>query len=70
MLTKLATTKINYLKNENTPEDKVEAAKIRKRSMNGYLGPIPNGQRVQRFVWKNLICRYELPYLVVTDNGT
>ncbi|CAA7025869.1 unnamed protein product [Microthlaspi erraticum] len=25
---------------------------------------------VEKFVWKNIICRHGLPYEIVTDNGT
>ena len=27
-------------------------------------------QKVEDFVWKNVICRYGLPFAIVTDNGT
>ncbi|RDX99815.1 hypothetical protein CR513_17056, partial [Mucuna pruriens] len=27
-------------------------------------------QKVQRFVWQNIICRYRIPNSVVIDNGT
>ncbi|XP_010457030.1 PREDICTED: uncharacterized protein LOC104738571 [Camelina sativa] len=27
-------------------------------------------EQVQKFVWKNIICRHGLPYEIVTDNGT
>ena len=27
-------------------------------------------KEVQRFVWKNVICRHGLPYEIVTDNGS
>ncbi|XP_013617501.1 PREDICTED: uncharacterized protein LOC106324021 [Brassica oleracea var. oleracea] len=27
-------------------------------------------KEVQRFVWKNIICRYGLPYEIITDNGS
>ena len=27
-------------------------------------------KEVQRFVWKNIICRHGLPYEIVTDNGS
>ena len=26
-------------------------------------------QKVQKFTWKNIICRYDLPQAIVTDNG-
>nr|KYP65570.1 Pol polyprotein [Cajanus cajan] len=26
-------------------------------------------ENVQQFTWKNLICRYGLPHVIVTDNG-
>jgi len=25
--------------------------------------------QVQRFVWKNIICRYGIPHTIITDNG-
>ena len=25
---------------------------------------------VEKFTWKHLICKYGIPYVVVTDNGT
>ncbi|RDX65819.1 Pol polyprotein, partial [Mucuna pruriens] len=27
-------------------------------------------QKVQKFIWQNIICRYKVPNSVVTDNGT
>ena len=27
-------------------------------------------KEVQNFVWKNIICRHDLPYEIVTDNGS
>jgi len=26
-------------------------------------------QQVQQFVWKDIICRYGVPYTIITDNG-
>ena len=26
--------------------------------------------KVEKFAWKHLICRYDLPYTIVTDSGT
>jgi len=26
-------------------------------------------QQVQQFVWKNIICRYDVPHTIVTKNG-
>ena len=26
-------------------------------------------QQVQQFVWKNIICRYDIPHTIITDNG-
>ena len=27
-------------------------------------------KEVQKFVWKNIICRHGLPYEIITDNGS
>ena len=27
-------------------------------------------KEVQKFAWKNIICRYGLPYEIITDNGS
>ena len=28
------------------------------------------GKEVIKFVWENIVCRYGLPGIIVTDNGT
>jgi len=28
-----------------------------------------NAQQVQTFVWKNIICRFEIPHTIIIDNG-
>ena len=27
-------------------------------------------QKIEDFTWKNIVCKFELPYAIVTDNGT
>jgi len=26
-------------------------------------------QQVQKFVWKNIVCRFDIPSIVIADNG-
>nr|KYP71460.1 Pol polyprotein [Cajanus cajan] len=35
------------------------------------VGPLAKitAKNIQRFTWKNLICRYGLPHAIITDNG-
>ncbi|XP_076882850.1 uncharacterized protein LOC143531435 [Bidens hawaiensis] len=27
------------------------------------------GERIKRFVWENIVCRFGLPYAIISDNG-
>jgi len=30
---------------------------------------IITGQQIQYFVWKNIICQYGVPHIIIIDNG-
>ncbi|PKA46320.1 hypothetical protein AXF42_Ash020844 [Apostasia shenzhenica] len=30
----------------------------------------PSAQNVKSFLWANIVCRYGIPMVIITDNGT